>query len=52
MQEKGATEVRAAIRSFNHMAAGIKTENDRTVLMAGVSHDLRTPLTRIRLRQK
>ncbi|HGN1742029.1 TPA: two-component system sensor histidine kinase EnvZ [Providencia stuartii] len=50
MQEKGATEVRAAIRSFNHMAAGIKTlENDRTILMAGVSHDLRTPLTRIRL---
>nr|WP_309301012.1 two-component system sensor histidine kinase EnvZ [Providencia alcalifaciens] len=50
MQEKGATEVRAAIRSFNHMAAGIKSlENDRTVLMAGVSHDLRTPLTRIRL---
>lgn len=50
MQEKGATEVRAAIRSFNHMATGIKTlENDRTILMAGVSHDLRTPLTRIRL---
>lgn len=24
-------------------------ENDRTILMAGVSHDLRTPLTRIRL---
>lgn len=42
--------MRAAIRSFNQMTAGIKTlDNDRTILMAGVSHDLRTPLTRIRL---
>ena len=50
MKEEGAVEVRAAIRSFNQMTAGIKTlDNDRTILMAGVSHDLRTPLTRIRL---
>nr|ARG47671.1 cph8 (G722V) [Cloning vector pJFR1] len=33
-----------------HMAAGVKQlADDRTLLMAGVSHDLRTPLTRIRL---
>ena len=32
------------------MASGIKQlEDDRTLLMAGISHDLRTPLTRIRL---
>lgn len=32
------------------MAAGVKQlADDRTLLMAGVSHDLRTPLTRIRL---
>ena len=50
MRERGAVEVRAVIRSFNHMMTDIKTlENDRTILMAGVSHDLRTPLTRIRL---
>lgn len=37
-------------RAFNQMAAGIKQlADDRTLLMAGVSHDLRTPLTRIRL---
>ncbi len=35
---------------LNHMAAGVKQlADDRTLLMAGVSHDLRTPLTRIRL---
>ena len=37
-------------RAFNHMAAGVKQlADDRPLLMAGVSHDLRTPLTRIRL---
>ncbi|WP_118985172.1 two-component system sensor histidine kinase EnvZ [Photorhabdus sp. CRCIA-P01] len=48
--EAGSMEVRAAIRAFNQMSAGIKLlESDRTILIAGVSHDLRTPLTRIRL---
>ncbi|QXF31894.1 two-component system sensor histidine kinase EnvZ [Photorhabdus luminescens] len=50
VREAGSLEVRAAIRSFNQMSAGIKLlESDRTILIAGVSHDLRTPLTRIRL---
>lgn len=50
LQEKGASEVMAVTRAFNHMSKGIRElENDRNLLMAGVSHDLRTPLTRIRL---
>ncbi|NRN27762.1 two-component system sensor histidine kinase EnvZ [Photorhabdus heterorhabditis] len=50
VREAGSLEVRASIRAFNQMSAGIKLlESDRTILMAGVSHDLRTPLTRIRL---
>ncbi|MQL49157.1 two-component system sensor histidine kinase EnvZ [Photorhabdus khanii] len=50
VREAGSSEVRASIRAFNQMSAGIKLlESDRTILIAGVSHDLRTPLTRIRL---
>ena len=47
---QGASEVRAVTHAFNQMATGIQQlEEDRALLMAGVSHDLRTPLTRIRL---
>jgi len=47
---KGSTEVIGVTRAFNSMASGIKQlEDDRSLLMAGISHDLRTPLTRIRL---
>ncbi|WP_342221511.1 two-component system sensor histidine kinase EnvZ [Candidatus Fukatsuia endosymbiont of Tuberolachnus salignus] len=50
LREYGASEVRSVTRSFNQMAADVKLlSDDRTLLMAGVSHDLRTPLTRIRL---
>jgi len=48
--ERGSTEVVEVTQAFNKMSKGIaELENDRRLLMAGVSHDLRTPLTRIRL---
>jgi len=48
--ERGTSEIMAVTQAFNHMSKGIKQlEEDRNLLMAGISHDLRTPLTRIRL---
>lgn len=50
LQEQGTTETIEVIRAFNHMSTAIQEfDRDRAVMMAGVSHDLRTPLTRIRL---
>ena len=50
IREQGTTEIVAVTQAFNHMSKGIKQlEDDRNLLMAGISHDLRTPLTRIRL---
>ncbi len=44
------TEIRTVNRGFNSMAKQLaKLEHDRVLLLAGLSHDLRTPLTRIRL---
>lgn len=46
----GATEVRAAGTAFVDMRARIERQiENRTLMLSGVSHDLRTPLTRIRL---
>jgi two-component system osmolarity sensor histidine kinase EnvZ len=46
----GPPEIRMVNRSFNRMVADLaKIEQDRALLLAGISHDLRTPLTRLRL---
>ena len=48
---KGSSEMRRVGASFNDMQQHIKTFVDaRTRTIAAISHDLRTPLTRIRLR--
>ena len=50
LEEQGSSEMRQVTRAFNRMNQGIKQlEHDRTLMTAGISHDLRTPLTRIRL---
>ncbi|WP_119560379.1 two-component system sensor histidine kinase EnvZ [Vibrio cholerae] len=50
LPEQGTLEIRAVTRAFNRMSKGIQAlEEDRALLMAGISHDIRTPLTRIRL---
>ncbi len=51
LEEKGPQEVRRAARSFNAMQRALKAYLEtRAQALAGVSHDLRLPLTRLRLR--
>jgi two-component system osmolarity sensor histidine kinase EnvZ len=50
LAEQGPQEVAALIGQFNRMAGEIRElVANRTTLMAGISHDLRTPLTRMQL---
>jgi two-component system osmolarity sensor histidine kinase EnvZ len=50
IKPEGAAEVRQAAAAFNRMQERIRRFlQQRTEMLAGVSHDLRTPLTRLRL---
>ncbi|MFO6420072.1 ATP-binding protein [Hylemonella sp. W303a] len=51
LPEEGAQEFREASRGFNQMQAQLRRQlEERDRFVAAVSHDLRTPLTRLRLR--
>lgn len=50
LPESGPTEIRIANRSFNQMVEDLKRiETDRAIILAGISHDLRTPISRMLL---
>jgi len=50
IRPEGAIEVRRAASAFNRMQERVRRFlAQRTTMLAGVSHDLRTPLTRLRL---
>ena len=50
LTEQGPQEIATLAHAFNQMADDIKAlETNRSLMLAGLSHDLRTPLTRLRL---
>lgn len=51
LPEEGPADLRGTVRAFNRMQARLKRfVDDRTAMLAAVSHDLRTPITSLRLR--
>jgi two-component system osmolarity sensor histidine kinase EnvZ len=50
LPERGAQEIVAVSRAFNQMSADLAAnERERALVLAGISHDLRTPLARVRI---
>ena len=50
LPEAGPRELRTLAVAFNRMAADLESmERERAMVLAGISHDLRTPLSRLRL---
>ncbi|WP_137938665.1 ATP-binding protein [Chitinivorax sp. B] len=50
LPEGGMRETRSLALTFNSMTTALQqAETDRRVMLAGISHDVRTPLTRLRL---
>ena len=50
VETTGPSEIRTLAQAFNQMASDLqRSDEDRALMLAGVSHDLRTPLARIRL---
>lgn len=50
LPERGPAEIREANQSFNQMVRDLQqVESDRAVILAGISHDLRTPIARMQL---
>ena len=48
--ESGPREIAALARAFNQMSANLaRLDSDRALILAGISHDLRTPLARLRM---
>jgi signal transduction histidine kinase len=53
LPERGPEEIRSVARALNRMRERITTLiDDRTRMLAAISHDLRTPITRMRLRSE
>jgi two-component system osmolarity sensor histidine kinase EnvZ len=50
LPEEGPRELRTVASAFNRMTSDLASmERERTIVLAGISHDLRTPLSRLRL---
>lgn len=50
VEETGPAEIATLARAFNQMSADLaRLDSDRALILAGISHDLRTPLTRLRM---